>query len=128
VKQPYHREGKSYYSNHSREDKWGGRLSLRVAHAPNDNGKLVDTEGRNSPILVKKSPAAAALALLEFLGPGLPCLPRASKDHGAELEYSLEDLERDRETHRHLGSYMPPTVADTTPLNYSNSSGHSRAA
>ena len=26
------------------------------------------------------------------------------KDHGVELEYSLEDLERDRETHRHLGS------------------------
>ncbi len=26
------------------------------------------------------------------------------KDHGIELEYSLEDLERDRETHRHLGA------------------------
>lgn len=26
------------------------------------------------------------------------------KDHGIELEYSVEDLERDRETHRHLGS------------------------
>jgi len=26
------------------------------------------------------------------------------KDHGVELEYSLEDLEHDRETHRHLGS------------------------
>jgi hypothetical protein len=26
------------------------------------------------------------------------------KDHGIELEYTLEDLERDRETHRHLGS------------------------
>ena len=26
------------------------------------------------------------------------------KDHGVELEYSLEDLERDRETHSHLGS------------------------
>ena len=26
------------------------------------------------------------------------------KDHGVELEYSMEDLERDRETHRHLGS------------------------
>lgn len=26
------------------------------------------------------------------------------KDHGVELEYGLEDLERDRETHRHLGS------------------------
>jgi predicted HTH domain antitoxin len=26
------------------------------------------------------------------------------KDHGVELEYSLEDLERDRETHRQLGS------------------------
>lgn len=26
------------------------------------------------------------------------------KDHGIELEYSMEDLERDRETHRHLGS------------------------
>jgi chromosome segregation and condensation protein ScpB len=26
------------------------------------------------------------------------------KDHGIELEYSLEDLERDRETHSHLGS------------------------
>jgi hypothetical protein len=63
VKQPYHREGKSYYSNDSREDKRGGRLSLRVAHAPNDNGKLVDTEGRNSPILAKKSPGAAAFAL-----------------------------------------------------------------
>ena len=25
------------------------------------------------------------------------------KDHGVELEYSLEDLERDRETHRRLG-------------------------
>jgi hypothetical protein len=25
------------------------------------------------------------------------------KDHGVELEYSLEDLERDRETHRQLG-------------------------
>ncbi len=26
------------------------------------------------------------------------------KDHGLELEYGLEDLERDRETHRHLGA------------------------
>lgn len=26
------------------------------------------------------------------------------KDHGVELEYSMEDLERDRQTHRHLGS------------------------
>jgi predicted HTH domain antitoxin len=26
------------------------------------------------------------------------------KDHGVELEYSLEDLERDRETDRHIGS------------------------
>lgn len=26
------------------------------------------------------------------------------KDRGVELEYGLEDLERDRETHRHLGS------------------------
>jgi hypothetical protein len=26
------------------------------------------------------------------------------KDHGIELEYTLEDLERDRETHSHLGS------------------------
>jgi hypothetical protein len=26
------------------------------------------------------------------------------KDHGVELEYTLEDLERDRETHRQLGS------------------------
>jgi hypothetical protein len=26
------------------------------------------------------------------------------KHHGVELEYSLEDLERDRETHLHLGS------------------------
>ncbi len=25
------------------------------------------------------------------------------KDHGVELEYTLEDLERDRETHRQLG-------------------------
>jgi hypothetical protein len=25
------------------------------------------------------------------------------KDHGVELEYSLDDLERDRETHRRLG-------------------------
>ena len=25
------------------------------------------------------------------------------KEHGVELEYSLEDLERDRETHRRLG-------------------------
>jgi predicted HTH domain antitoxin len=25
------------------------------------------------------------------------------KAHGVELEYTLEDLERDRETHRHLG-------------------------
>ena len=25
------------------------------------------------------------------------------KDHGVELEYSIEDLERDRETHRRLG-------------------------
>ncbi|HKV64489.1 MAG TPA: UPF0175 family protein [Candidatus Acidoferrum sp.] len=26
------------------------------------------------------------------------------KDHGIELEYTLEDLERDRETHHQLGS------------------------
>jgi predicted HTH domain antitoxin len=26
------------------------------------------------------------------------------KDHGVELEYTMEDLDRDRETHRHLGS------------------------
>ena len=25
------------------------------------------------------------------------------KEHGVELEYTLEDLERDRETHRRLG-------------------------
>jgi hypothetical protein len=25
------------------------------------------------------------------------------KDHGVELEYTMEDLERDRETHRQLG-------------------------
>jgi len=25
------------------------------------------------------------------------------KDHGVELEYTLEDLERDREAHRRLG-------------------------
>ncbi len=25
------------------------------------------------------------------------------KDHGVELEYTLEDLDRDRETHRQLG-------------------------
>ncbi len=25
------------------------------------------------------------------------------KEHGVELEYTLEDLERDREAHRHLG-------------------------
>jgi hypothetical protein len=25
------------------------------------------------------------------------------KDHGVELEYALEDLERDREAHRRLG-------------------------
>jgi hypothetical protein len=26
------------------------------------------------------------------------------KDHGVELEYGMEDLERDRETHRHLAN------------------------
>jgi hypothetical protein len=25
------------------------------------------------------------------------------KNHGVELEYAMEDLERDRETHRRLG-------------------------
>jgi hypothetical protein len=40
------------------------------------------------------------------------------KSHGVELEYTLEDLERDRETHRQLGMEMQSIVADTTPLNY----------
>src|SRR6202041_1724962 len=40
------------------------------------------------------------------------------KSHGVELEYTLEDVERDREIHRQLGLYMHSIVAGTTPLNY----------
>jgi predicted HTH domain antitoxin len=34
------------------------------------------------------------------------------------LDYTLEDLERDRETHRRLGILMWLAVSDTSPINY----------
>jgi hypothetical protein len=55
-----------------------------VGHAPHDNGKLVDTEGRNLPILVKKSPGAADFGLKRvfcapdgFAEDASFCFPRA---------------------------------------------------
>jgi hypothetical protein len=39
VKQPYHQEGKSYYSNYSRSEERRGRLLLVVDHARKDNGR-----------------------------------------------------------------------------------------
>jgi len=43
---------------------------------------------------------SAALLLLVKICPARPLRP---KSHGVELEYTLEDIERDRETHRQLG-------------------------
>jgi hypothetical protein len=37
-----------------------------------------------------------------FLGLGRVALDRFLKDHGVELSYSWEDLEREREVHREL--------------------------
>ena len=46
----------------------------------------------------------AAAQLRRLLGlPTRMAVDAFLKEHGVELEYSLEDLERDRETHRHLG-------------------------